>query len=76
LNKNLEFTRALKPIADKYGKSLIHLAIAWVLMHPAVTSAIVGARRASQVEDMIGGEAWTIDPEDMEKIEKLREEIL
>jgi aryl-alcohol dehydrogenase-like predicted oxidoreductase len=76
LSKNLEFTQALKPLAEKYGKSLIHLAIAWVLMHPAVTSAIVGARRASQVEDMIGGEDWTIDPEDMEKIEDLREKIL
>jgi aryl-alcohol dehydrogenase-like predicted oxidoreductase len=76
LSKNLEFTQALKPLAEKYGKSLIHLAIAWVLMHPAVTSAIVGARRASQVEDMIGGEDWTIDPEDMEKIEELREKIL
>jgi aryl-alcohol dehydrogenase-like predicted oxidoreductase len=72
LSKNLKFVNELKTIADKYGKSLIHLAIAWVLMHPAVTSAIVGARRAGQVDDMIGGDGWKLEPEDMETIEEIR----
>jgi aryl-alcohol dehydrogenase-like predicted oxidoreductase len=76
LQKNLEFVNELKVIADKYAKSLIHLAIAWVLMHPAVTSAIVGARRATQVDDMVGGDGWKIEPDDMEEIEKIRKKVL
>ena len=30
------------------------MAIAWVLRHPGMTSALVGASRASQVEDSVG----------------------
>jgi len=76
LSKNLQFTNELREIAGKYGKSLIHLAIAWVLMHPAVSSAIVGARRAAQVDEMVGGEGWKIESEDMAEIENIRNRVL
>lgn len=76
LSKNLKFVDELRPIAGKYGKTVAQLAIAWVLMHPAITSAIVGARHPGQVEEIIGGADWKIDPEDMERIEKIRREIL
>ena len=74
--KNLEFTKKLKPIAERNHKTVLHLAIAWVLMHPAVTAAIVGARRASQVDEIIGGADWKLSNEDMAEIETLSEEML
>jgi aryl-alcohol dehydrogenase-like predicted oxidoreductase len=74
--KNLEFTDKLKPIAERYQKTVLHLAIAWVLMHPAVTAAIVGARRASQVDEIVGGAGWRLSDEEMAEIEALSEKIL
>ena len=47
---NVAFTEKLRDIAAGIDQSLARLAIAWVLAHPAVTSAIVGARRPDQIE--------------------------
>ncbi len=76
LSRNLAFVEELKPIARKYGKTVAQLAIAWVLMNPAITSAIVGARRPDQLEEIVGGAGWQIASEDMKQIEKLQQHIL
>lgn len=47
---NLAFLNGLRAIAAGLGRPVSQLAIAWVLTNPAVTSAIVGARRVSQIE--------------------------
>jgi aryl-alcohol dehydrogenase-like predicted oxidoreductase len=54
LTKILAFVEALRPIAAKHGKTVGELAIAWVLRRPEITSAIVGARRPSQIEETVG----------------------
>lgn len=43
----------LNAVAQKRGQSLAQMAIAWVLRNPAVTSALIGASRVSQVEDNV-----------------------
>ncbi len=73
LSINLEFVRVLRPVAEKYGKSVAQLAIAWTLRRPEVTSAIVGARRPSQIEETVGGAGWKIEDEDIAVIEELLE---
>ncbi|HEY0038367.1 MAG TPA: aldo/keto reductase [Longimicrobium sp.] len=45
--------RALDAIARARGQSLAQLAIAWVLRHPVVTSALIGASRVQQLEDNV-----------------------
>ena len=45
--------RALNEIAAGRGQTLAQMAIAWVLRHPGMTSALVGASRVSQVEDNV-----------------------
>ena len=75
-SKVLDFVDSIRPIAEKYHKTLAQLAIAWVLMHPAVTSAIVGARKVEQAEQNIGGADWQIKREDMEKIEEIFRETV
>jgi L-glyceraldehyde 3-phosphate reductase len=52
--QNLEHVRALDQIARARGQSLAQMAIAWVLRKPAVTSALVGASRWSQIEECLG----------------------
>jgi len=45
--------RLLNEIAQKRNQSMAQLALAWVLRQPAVTSALIGASRVSQVEDSV-----------------------
>jgi L-glyceraldehyde 3-phosphate reductase len=45
--------RALGAIAQARGQSLAQLAIAWVLRHPGMTSALIGASRVEQIEDAV-----------------------
>lgn len=46
--------RALGAIAEARGQSLAQLALAWVLRHPGMTSALIGASRVEQIEDAVG----------------------
>jgi L-glyceraldehyde 3-phosphate reductase len=47
----LERVRALDAIAKKRGQTLAQLSISWVLRHPQVTSALIGASSVKQLED-------------------------
>jgi L-glyceraldehyde 3-phosphate reductase len=46
--------RRLGAIAEARGQSLAQLAIAWVLRHPGMTSALIGASRIEQIDDAVG----------------------
>jgi len=52
--RNLANVRALNGIALERGQSLAQMAIAWVLRRKAVTSALIGASRWSQIEECLG----------------------
>lgn len=43
----------LAKIAERRGQTLAHMALAWVLRHPAVTSALVGASSVAQLEENV-----------------------
>ncbi len=47
-------TRKLNEVAESRGQTLAQMALAWVLRHKVVTSALIGASRVSQVEDCVG----------------------
>jgi len=51
---NLANVRALNEIARRRGQTLAQMAIAWVLRKPAITSALIGASRWTQIEDCLG----------------------
>jgi L-glyceraldehyde 3-phosphate reductase len=44
--------RALNELAQSRGQSLAQMAIAWVLRQPSITSALIGASRPAQIEDI------------------------
>jgi L-glyceraldehyde 3-phosphate reductase len=44
----------LNKLAEARGQTLAQMAIAWVLAHGEVTSALIGASRPAQVEDAVG----------------------
>lgn len=74
LDIHLALVERLKPIAEKNGRSLAELAVAWTLRRPEVTAAIVGARRPSQVTETILAAEWQLSPSDIAMIEQLRAE--
>jgi L-glyceraldehyde 3-phosphate reductase len=51
---NLATIQALNAIAEKRGQTLAQMALAWVLRHGRVTTALIGASRAEQVRDCVG----------------------
>ena len=61
----------LRPVAERAGRSLAELAIAWVLRRPAVTSAIVGARRPDQIEQTFDAGNWQLTSAQVDTIEEL-----
>lgn len=46
--------RALDEVAKSRGQTLAQLALAWTLRGGRVTSALVGASSARQIEDSVG----------------------
>jgi L-glyceraldehyde 3-phosphate reductase len=48
--------RQLKEIAQQREQSVAQMAIAWVLRHPAMTSALIGASRVSQIEEIVAAQ--------------------
>jgi aryl-alcohol dehydrogenase-like predicted oxidoreductase len=68
---NIELAEKLRPIAERHGHTVAQLAIAWVLRRPEVTSAIVGARKPSQIEETAAAGDWQLLEESIAEIEKL-----
>ncbi len=71
LSANLELVEQLSKIAARKGQTVGNLAIAWTLHHPAVTGAIVGARRPQQIEETVHAAELKLDAADMAEIEAL-----
>jgi L-glyceraldehyde 3-phosphate reductase len=48
------------------------MAVAWVLRHPVMTSALVGASRPSQIEDSVGAlQNLSFSTEELAQIEQI-----
>jgi L-glyceraldehyde 3-phosphate reductase len=50
----LSIVRRLNDIAKARGQTLAQMALAWVLRHPVVTSALIGASKPAQIDDAVG----------------------
>ena len=67
----LDAADALAHVADKAGITLIHLALAFIINHPAVTSAIIGPRTMEHFESQIGAADVTLDTEVLDQIDEI-----
>jgi L-glyceraldehyde 3-phosphate reductase len=64
--------RALAPLAAARGQSLAQMAIAWVLRLPQITSALVGASRVEQIDDVLGAlKKLEFSAEELAKIDEI-----
>jgi aryl-alcohol dehydrogenase-like predicted oxidoreductase len=66
-----ETVSALEPLAAEAGMSMVEMAVAWVLAHPAVTSPIIGASRPDQLDDSLRATDKPLDPVLKERLDEL-----
>ena len=69
LSKNIELVERLRKVGARHGRSPGEVAIAWVLRHPAITGAIVGARNAKQAEGVMRAGELKLTTEEISEIE-------
>jgi aryl-alcohol dehydrogenase-like predicted oxidoreductase len=69
--RKLDIVEELLKVASDAGCSLTHLAQAWVVRHPAVTSAIVGPRTPEQLTDLLAGQDLVLDDAVLDRIDAL-----
>jgi aryl-alcohol dehydrogenase-like predicted oxidoreductase len=62
---------ALRAVADKAGLSMTHMAIAFTLAHPGVTSAILGPRTMDQIQDLLAGADVRLDAQTLDAIDEI-----
>jgi len=71
LAKNIELVERLRKVGARHGRGPGEVAIAWVLRHPAITGAIVGARNAKQAEGVMRAADLKLSQEEIAEIESV-----
>jgi aryl-alcohol dehydrogenase-like predicted oxidoreductase len=69
--RKLEAADALAQLAEEADISLIHMAIAFVINHPAVTAAIIGPRTGEQLESQLGAADVRLDAALLDRIDEI-----
>jgi aryl-alcohol dehydrogenase-like predicted oxidoreductase len=69
--RKLEAADALAIVAEKAGMSLVHMAVAWVINHPTVSSAIIGPRTMEQLTSQLGAADMVLDDEILDAIDEI-----
>jgi len=67
----LEAADALAQLAEESGLSLIHMALAFVVNHPAVTAANIGPRTFEQLESQLGAAEVTLSSDVLDRIDEI-----
>ena len=69
--RKLDAADALGALADEAGLSLVELAIAWVINHPAVTAAIIGPRTMEHLESQLPAAEISLDSALLDRIDEI-----
>jgi len=69
--RKLEAADALAQLADDAGMPLVHMALAFVMQHPAVTAPIIGPRTMEQLESHLGAADVTLDRATLDRIDEI-----
>ena len=68
---SLDAVEQLIPLAESAGMSLIHMALAFVVAHPALTSAIIGPCTMEQLNGLLDGAGVTLTDEILDRIDEI-----
>jgi aryl-alcohol dehydrogenase-like predicted oxidoreductase len=67
----LEVVEQLVPLAEQAGLPMTHLAMAFAIAHPGVTSALLGPRTMEQLDDLLAGADVTLDDDLLDQIDEI-----
>ncbi|GAB3461922.1 aldo/keto reductase [Streptomonospora sediminis] len=67
----LDAVERLIPLAEEAGMPMTHLAMAFAIAHPGVTSALLGARTMEQLDDLLAGLDVTLTDEILDRIDEI-----
>lgn len=68
-----DVVQGLRRWAEDHGRDMVQLAIAWTLANPAVTSAIVGAKSAEQVQHNARAADWRLTASDLRELDEIQD---
>jgi aryl-alcohol dehydrogenase-like predicted oxidoreductase len=69
--RRLDAVERLIPLAEKAGLPMTHLAMAFVIAHPGVTSALIGPRTMEQLDDLLASADVTLTDEILDSIDEI-----
>jgi len=70
-DRRLEVVEELIPLAEEAGMPLTHLAMAFAVAHPGVTSALLGPRTMAHLDDLLAGAEVALDDDLLDRIDKI-----
>ena len=71
IQRKLDLVEELAKLAAEAGVTMTHMAIAFALAHPGVTSAIIGPRTPEQLADLLSGADVRLEPPILDAIDEL-----
>jgi aryl-alcohol dehydrogenase-like predicted oxidoreductase len=69
--RRLDTVEKIIPLAGEAGLPMTHLAVAFTIAHPGVTSAIIGPRTMEQLDDLLAGADVTLSDEILDRIDEI-----
>jgi aryl-alcohol dehydrogenase-like predicted oxidoreductase len=69
--RRIDAVEQLIPLAEKAGLPMTHLAIAFAIAHPGVTSAIIGPHTMEQLDDLLASADVTLTDEILDRIDEI-----
>jgi aryl-alcohol dehydrogenase (NADP+) len=70
-DRRLDAVEQLIPLAQEAGLSMAHLAMAFAIAHPGVTSALLGARTMEQLDDLLAGVDVALTDDVLDRIDEI-----
>ena len=69
--RKLDAADALGQLADEAGISLVHLALAFVMQHPAITAPIIGPRTIDHLRSQVGATEVKLSSDILDRIDEI-----
>lgn len=69
--RRLDAVEKIIPLADEAGLPMTHLAMAFTIAHPGVTSALIGPRTMEQLDNLLAGLDVTLTDDILDQIDEI-----
>jgi aryl-alcohol dehydrogenase-like predicted oxidoreductase len=70
-SRRLDAVEQLIPLAEEAGMPLTHMAMAFAIAHPGVTSALIGPRTMQHLDDLLAGSEVALDDSVLDRIDEI-----